>query len=54
MNKFPDAENIILCIKEKNGHERAMHSERKADFGNLVSDTKRDGRETIMRGPLWK
>jgi hypothetical protein len=54
MNKFRDAENIILCIKEENERERAIHSERKADFGNLVLDTKRDGRETIMRGPLWK
>ena len=38
--------------KEENERERAIQSERKGDFGNLVSDTKRDGRETIMRGPL--
>jgi hypothetical protein len=40
--------------KQKKERKRAIHSERKADFGNLVSDTKRDGREVIMRGPLWK
>jgi hypothetical protein len=40
--------------KQENERERAIPSDRKADFGNLVSGTKRDGRETIMRGALWK
>jgi hypothetical protein len=38
--------------KQEIHRKREKQSERKADFENLVSNTKRDGKQTIMQGSV--